>query len=162
MKRALCLTLICGLTSGPLNLAAQDQATGVAKGAVLAADGVISGTVSSSAGRKLSGIKMHLLDPRGTVLRKTVTTRDGDFKFAPSAYDSYTVQCMDEKEKKVLGTEKVTLSQPAHELKMVCTTDAAAWWKESKWGLLAGLGAAAAAVGAAAVIAKNGDASGSR
>lgn len=160
MKRMLSLTLMCGLVCGPLDLAAQEQTPGVVKGAVLRADGVISGTVSANTGRKLSGIEMHLVDARGVTVSKTVTTRDGDFKFPPAAYDLYTVQCMDDR--KVIGTEKVTLSAPTQSVDMTCTHDVGAWWKKKKWGVLTGLGVAATAIGAVAVVAKGGDASGSR
>jgi hypothetical protein len=101
---------------------------------------------------------MHLVDPKGTVVGKTVTTRNGEFTFAPVSYDIYTVQCMDDD--RVLGTSSVTLTEPTHTADMTCTSDAVPFWQ--KWGLLAGLGAAATAIGAVAVVATQGDASGSR
>ena len=158
MKRMLALALTCVLACGSVaDLRAQTQAPGTLRGVVLPGTGVISGSVASSSGRRLSGITMHLVNPGGVVVGKTVTTRKGEFNFPPMSYDVYTVQCMDDD--KVIGTSSVTLLEATRSVDMVCTSDAGFW---TKWGLLTGLGAAAAAIGAVGVVAAGGDASGAR
>src|SRR4029453_8287242 len=73
MKRMLALALTCFLTMGSFaHLRAQTQAPGTVRGIVLPGTGVISGLVSSSSGRRLSGITMHLVNPGGVVAGKTV------------------------------------------------------------------------------------------
>lgn len=160
MNRLLSLALICALTSGhAAGLAAQGQSgRGGLTGAVLQANGVISGTVASSSGRTLSDIRMELVDAMGKVVGKTVSSRDGDFTFQPIGYDTYTLQCV--ADNKVIGTASVTLTAANESVRITCTSDAVVWWK--KTGVLLGLAAAAAAIGGAAVVATNGDASGSQ
>lgn len=159
MNRMLPLALMCVLAFGPpASLAAQAQPPRGVTGNVLQADGVISGTVASSSGRTLSGIAMELVDASGRVIGKTVSTRDGDFKFQPVGYDVYTLQCVDDN--KIIGTASVTLKAATESVRITCTSDAIVWWKRT--GVLTGLAAAAAAIGAAAVVATNGDASGSQ
>jgi hypothetical protein len=158
MKKTLCVALTCLLPCTSVgSLLAQSQAAGTIKGVVLPGTGVVSGVVASSSGRRVSGMAMQLVNPAGLVVGKAVTTRDGEYTFTPVSYDVYTVQCMDDD--KVIGTAGVTLTAPMHAVDMVCTSDALFW---QKWGLLAGLGAAAAAIGAVGVVAARGDASGSR
>jgi hypothetical protein len=158
MKRMLCLVLSCivAWTHGA-GLAAQSQPGGTLQGVVLAGTGVISGTVASSSGRRLSGITMHLVNPKGMVVANTMTARNGEFTFAPASYDVYTVQCMDDD--KVIGTSSVTLAEAKQAIDMTCTSDPVFW---KTWGVLAALAGAAAAIGAAAVVATQGDASGSQ
>jgi hypothetical protein len=160
MKRMLSLALMCALSFSQFaGLAAQVQPPRSVTGNVLQADGVISGTVSSSSGRSLSGITMELVDARGTVVGKTVSARNGDFSFQPVSYDTYTLQCVDDN--KVIGTSSVTLKAATESVKITCTSDVpVVWWKNT--GVLTGLAAAAAAIGAAAIVATTGDASGSR
>jgi hypothetical protein len=160
MKRTLSLALMCLLLfSHSAGLLAQAQKPGVVKGDVVQVDGVISGNVSSSSGRPLSDITMQLVNAGGTLVGKPVTTSgNGDFTFLPIAYDTYTLQCI--QRNKVIGTASVTLKTPTESVKMICTSDAVAWWKNA--GVVTGLVAAAAAVGAAAVVAATGDTSGSR
>jgi hypothetical protein len=146
MKRILALALMSALV---VNVA----------GASAQSNGVISGTVSASTGRPLSGITMQLVDAGGTPVGKPVTTaRDGAFSFPPVAYDTYTLQCL--QNAKVVGTSSVILKAATESVKMTCAIDVAAWWRGS--GVVTGLVAAAAAVGTAAVVAVAGDASGSR
>ena len=159
MKRMLSLTLIGALTvSVSPGLGAQSQNPGVVTGNVLQASGVISGNVKSSSGRPLSGITMQLVDARGTNVGKTVTATNGDYRLAPVAFDTYTLQCV--QKDKVIGTSSVILKAPTESVNMTCTSDAVAWW--SKTGVVTGLVAAALGVGAVAVVSTNGDASGSR
>ena len=167
MKRLLSLALMFALAFGPCaSLAAQGQSQGQSKGQgqggltgnVLQTSGVISGTVASSSGRTLSNIAMELVDAAGKVVGKTVSSRDGDFKFQPISYDMYTLQCVDRD--KVIGTASVTLKAATESVRITCTSDAVAWWKHA--GVLTGLAAAAAGIGAAAVVATRGDASGSQ
>jgi hypothetical protein len=160
MKRMLSLALMCALAvSQSTSLGAQVRNSGVTTGTVLQADGVISGTVSSSSGRPLSDITMQLVDVDGRPVGKpVVTSRDGDFTFPPVAYDTYTLQCIQKNQ--VIGTSSIILKAATESVKMTCTSDAAPWWKNA--GVVTGLVAAAAAVGAAAVVATSGDASGSR
>jgi hypothetical protein len=159
MTRMLALVLMCTLSlSQSLGLAAQVQNPGVVTGAVLQANGVISGNVKSSSGRPLSDITMQLVDARGIPVGKAVTSRNGDYTLAPVAYDTYTLQCV--QNNKVIGTASVILKAATESVNMTCTSDAAAWWKTP--AVFAGLAAAAMAVGAAAVVSTNGDASGSR
>jgi hypothetical protein len=158
MKRTLCFALTCLLPCTYVGaLLAQNQAPGTIKGVVLPGTGVVSGVVASSSGRRVSGMAMQLVNPSGLVVGKAVTTENGEYTFTPVSYDIYTVQCMDED--KVIGTAGVTLTAPMHTADMVCTSDALFW---KKWGLLAGLGAAATAIGAVGIVAARGDASGSR
>jgi hypothetical protein len=158
MKRTLCFALTCLLPCTYIGaLLAQNQASGTIKGVVLPGTGVVSGVVASSSGRRVSGMAMQLVDPNGLVVGKAVTTGNGEYTFTPVSYDIYTVQCMDED--KVIGTAGVTLTAPTHTADMVCTSDALFW---KKWGLLAGLGAAATAIGAVGIVAARGDASGAR
>jgi hypothetical protein len=162
MKPTLCLTLISVLIGTPVTTlrAQQTQAPGTLGGVVVQASGVISGSVASSSGRRLSDITMQLLNPTGVVVGTTVTTRNGEFKFQPVNYDTYTLQCVDKKNNNVIGTSSVMLTAPTQSVSMTCTSDVAGYWK--KWGLLTGLGAAALAAGATALVATGGDASGSR
>jgi hypothetical protein len=153
------LALIYTLTfSQSAGLAAQAQPPRGLTGNVLQANGVISGTVASSSGRSLSGITMELVDAKGTVVGKTVSSRDGDFTFQAVGYDTYTLQCVDDN--KVIGTSSVTLQQATESVRITGTSDAVDWWK--KTGVLTGLAAAAAALGATAIVTTTGDASGSR
>ena len=157
-KGMLCLALSGVLASNHVvGLGAQTQAPGSITGVVLPGSGVVSGSVASSSGRRLSGITMQLVNVRGVSTAKAVTTRNGEFSFAPVPYDTYTVQCMDNG--KVLGTSSVTLTQGTQSIDMVCTSDAAFW---KKWGLLTGLAGAATAIGAVGIVAAGDDASGSR
>ena len=159
MKPTICLTLISVLVSTPFTVRAQQtQAPGTLGGVVVQASGVISGAVASSSGRRLSNITMQLLSPAGVVVGKTVTTRNGEYKFQPVNFDTYTVQCADDN--KVIGTSSVMLTTPTQSVNMTCTSDAAGYW--AKWGVLTALGAAALAAGATALVATGGDASGSR
>jgi hypothetical protein len=158
MKRILSLTLTAVLISAPVGgLRAQTQAPGTVKGVVVLQMGVISGSVASSSGRRLSSITMQLMSRAGIVLGRTVTTRNGEFSFPPMAYDAYTLQCV--ADNKVIGTSSVTLTAATQSVDMICTSDAGYW---KKWGLLTGLGAAATAIGAAGVVAAADDASPSR
>ena len=158
MRRMRCVRLVCVLMCiYAVGLQGQTQAPGTIQGVVLSGSGIISGSVASSSGRRLSRITMHLVNPTGVVVGKTVTTRNGEFMFPSVSYDIYTVQCMDDD--KVIGTAGVTLTEPMKSVNMVCTSDAGFW---QKWGLLTGLGAAAAAIGAVGVVAAGGDASGAR
>jgi hypothetical protein len=158
MKGILCLTLTCVLVCTPVaGLRAQAPVAGTAKGVVVQSVGVISGSAASSSGRRLSGITMQLLSPAGVVVGKTVTTRNGEFMFPSVGYDTYTLQCVDDN--KVIGTSSVTLAAATQSANITCTSDAGYW---KKWGLLTGLGAAATAIGAVAVVAAGGDASGAR
>jgi hypothetical protein len=158
MKRMVCLVVAVAVTWTPLTgLGAQDQTRSTLQGVVLPGTGVISGTVASSSGRRLSGIAMQLVNPKGIVVGKTMTMRNGEFTFAPASYDLYTVQCMDDD--RVVGTSSLTLMEAMRSVDMTCSIDPGYW---KKWGLLMGLGAAATAIGAVAVVARQGDASGAR
>ncbi|HEY7191761.1 MAG TPA: hypothetical protein VH436_34665 [Vicinamibacterales bacterium] len=145
-----------GGTAGVTGAAASSTGSQTSNGGTV---GVITGAVASSSGRKLSNITMQLVDQRGMVVSTTVTTRNGEFTIPPASYDTYTLQCVDRN--KVIGTASVTLKSATESIKITCASDTAApFWK--KPGMLAGLAAAAAAVGATAVVAATGDASGSR
>jgi hypothetical protein len=121
--------------------------------------GVITGAVASSSGRRLSNITMQLLNQSGVVVASAVTARNGEFTLPSASYDTYTLQCVDRN--KVIGTSSVTLKGEKEAVKITCASDAAApFWKNS--GVLTGLVAAAAALGATAIVASSGDASGSR
>ena len=168
MQRTLFLALMCALVfSESAALLAQTQNPGAVTGAAAQANGVISGTVSSSTGRPLSGITIQLVDARGTPVGRPVTTsRDGAFSFPPVSYQTYTLQCLEDG--KVVGTSSVILTAPTQSVSMTCSSDtdelgtkdtaARAWWKKA--GVLTGL--LAAAVGTAALVATRDDASGSR
>jgi hypothetical protein len=158
MKKMLCLALTFAMTHGGHVLAAQAQNPGVITGAVVDVKGVISGTVSSSAGRPLSDITMELMDARGLSMGKTMSARDGGFTLPPVSYDTYTLQCV--QKNKVIGTSSVTLKARTESVRITCTSDAAAFWK--KPAVIAGLAAAVVAAGATAFVATSGDASGSR
>jgi hypothetical protein len=164
MRKPISLVLICGLVvSGSAGLGAQAAAGAAGQG-----NGVISGSVSSTTGRALSGMTMQLVDSKGTQVGKPVTTAaNGTFKFDAVAYDTYTVQCM--QNQKVRSTQSVILKGPTESIKMTCGTDTvAAFYKHP--GVITGLAAAAAVAGAAAVRSgggvdtrsAGGDASGSR
>jgi len=162
MKKVLSLALSWALICPHLAvLGAQTQGaqtqTGAVTGKVLDVRGVIEGRVTSEIGRGFR-VTMQLVNPDGTPAATRDTDRQGNFSFPDIAYGMYTLQCMDDG--KVIGTSPVTLSGPSESVKMVCTTDAVAWWK--KKGLLAGLGAAATAIGATAIVATKGDASGAK
>ena len=121
--------------------------------------GVITGAVASSSGRRLSNVTMQLLNQSGVVVASAVTARNGEFTIPPAGYDTYTLQCVDNN--KVIGTASVTLKTATEAVKITCASDAAApFWKKS--AVLTGLAAAAAALGATAIVASSGDASGSR
>jgi len=153
MNRMLSLALMCALAVGDsAGLGAQGQNSGVVTGNVVQANGVISGSVKSSSGRPLSDITMQLVDVRGGAVEKTVTSRDGDFTLPAVAYDTYTLQCV--QNNKVIGTSSVMLQAPTQSVKMTCTSDALAFWK--KPAVLTGLVAAAAALGTTAVVASTG------
>jgi hypothetical protein len=159
MKRMLSLILIYALAlSQSAGVAQVQNPGGVVTGAVINANGVISGSVSSTSGRPLSDITMQLIDAKGTpVGRPTVTTKDGSFTLVPVAYDTYTLQCI--QKNKVIGTSSVTLKAPTESVKMTCTSDAAFWKTPA---VIAGVAAAAMAIGATAVVTTKDDASGSR
>jgi len=161
MKRILLLALMYSLLCASLaGLQAQGQPSGVITGAVRDCTGVISGSVTSQIGRPLSGITMQLLDSSGAIVGKTVTARNGEFSIPGVSCGTDTLQCLDKD--KVLGTSSVTLSVPgaSESVKMTCTTDVVPFWKTK--ALLVGVGAAAAAIGAAAVVSTGADASGAR
>ena len=121
--------------------------------------GVITGAVASSSGRRLSNVTMQLLNQSGVVVASAVTARNGEFTIPPAGYDTYTLQCVDNN--KVIGTASVTLKTATEAVKITCASDAAPpFWKKST--VLTGLAAAAAALGATAIVASSGDASGSR
>ena len=121
--------------------------------------GVITGAVASSSGRRLSNITMQLLNQSGVVVASAVTARNGEFTIPPAGYDTYTLQCV--ANNKVIGTTSVTLKTATEAVKITCASDAAPpFWKKST--VLTGLAAAAAALGATAIVASSGDASGSR
>ena len=121
--------------------------------------GVITGAVASSSGRRLSNVTMQLLNQSGVVVASAVTARNGEFTIPPAGYDTYTLQCV--ANNKVIGTTSVTLKTATEAVKITCASDAAPpFWKKST--VLTGLAAAAAALGATAIVASSGDASGSR
>jgi len=158
MKRMLSLALVYSLTvSLSAGLGAQVQNPGVVTGNVVQANGVISGSVRSSSGRPLSGITMELVDARGTRVGTTTTSRDGDFTLLPVAYDTYTLQCV--QQNKVIGTSSVILKAATESVKMTCTSDAGVW---NKAGVVTALVAVAAGLGAAGIVSTKDDASGSR
>jgi hypothetical protein len=159
------VALICSLTmSQPAYLVAQAQPA--PKGAQTS--GVVSGVVASSSGRPLSGMTMQLVDGKGTVVGTVTSAGNGTFTFPATAYDTYTLQCV--ADNKVIGTSSVTLGAATPPVKITCTSDATPVAKDGseserffkKKGVLTGLLAAAAALGATAVVATKGDASGSR
>jgi hypothetical protein len=161
MKRFLLLALMYALLCAPFaGLQAQGQPSGVITGAVSQCTGVISGSVTSQVRRPLSGITMQLLDSSGSSVGKTVTARNGEFSIPGVSCGTHTLQCLDKD--KVLGTSSVTLSVPgaSESVKMTCTTDVVPFWRTR--GLLIGLGAAATAIGAAAIVSTGADASGAR
>ena len=159
MKRILLLALMYALLCAPLaGLQAEGQVSGVITGAVQECTGVISGSVTSQVGRPLSGITMQLLDSSGSVVGKTVTARNGEFSIPGVSCGTDTLQCLDKD--KVLGTSSVTLSGASQSVKMTCTTDVVPFWRTK--GLLIGVGAAATAIGAAAIVSTGADASGAR
>ena len=161
MKRILLLALMYALLCTPFaGLQAEGQVSGVITGAVKDCTGVITGSVASQIGRPLSGITMQLLDSSGTIVGKTVTARNGEFSIQGVSCGTDTLQCLDKD--KVLGTSSVTLSMPGatESVKMTCTTDVVPFWKTK--ALLLGVGAAAAAIGAAAVVATGPAASGAQ
>jgi hypothetical protein len=163
MKRILLLTLMYALLCAPFaGLQAQGQPSGVTTAAVRQCTGVISGSVTSQVGRPLSGITMQLLDSSGSSVGKTVTARNGEFSIQGVSCGTDTLQCLDKD--KVLGTSSVTLSVPgaSASVKMTCTTDVVPFWKTKAGGLLIGVGAAATAIGAAAIVSTGADASGAR
>ena len=160
MKSILSLALMYALLCAPLaGLHAQGQPSGVITGAVRPCTGVISGSVTSQIGRPLSGIAMQLLDSSGAVVGKAVTARNGEFSIPGVSCGTDTLQCLDKD--KVLGTSSVTLSGASESVKMICTTDVVPFWK-TKAGVLTVLGAAATAIGTAAVVSTGTDASGAR
>jgi hypothetical protein len=121
--------------------------------------GVITGAVASSSGRRLSNVTMQLLNQSGVVVASAVTARNGEFTIPPAGYDTYTLQCV--ANNKVIGTTSVTLKTATEAVKITCASDAAPpFWTKST--VLTGLAAAAAALGATAIVASSGDASGSR
>ena len=166
MKEVVCLTLACALVCFPVvSVWAQTQAPGTLGGVVLQGSAVVSGSVASSSGRRLSNITMQLLDPNGVVVGKTVSTKNGEFTFSPIRYETYTLQCVDDG--KVIGTSSVVLNATTQPVRITCTSDVAGYWQ--KWGVLTALGVAAAAAGTAALVSSGGstasstpDASGSR
>ena len=160
MKRMLCMALMCALMVGEsARLWAQVQNPDAVAGRASQASGVISGTVRSSSGRPVSGITMRLVDAGGRpVGQPAVTSKDGDFTLTPVAFNTYTLQCI--QKNKVTGTSSVILKAPTESIRMTCASDVAPFWKSA--GVVTGLVAAAAAIGAAAVVATGGDASGSR
>ena len=147
MKRMLSLALMCAVVvTESAGLGAQGPT------------GVISGNILSSTGRGLSGVSVQVVDARGTVVGKT-ETKDGVFEFPAMRYDTYTVQCV--RNNKVVGTSSATLQAATVSVNLSCGADIrAAWWKHT--GVMTGLVAAVSAIGAAAVVATTGDASGSR
>jgi carboxypeptidase family protein len=157
MKRTSLLALMCALLSAPI--AAQTQ--GVITGTVRDCTGVISGSVTSQIGRPLAGITMQLLDSSGSIVGKATTAPNGEFSIQGVACGTDTLQCLG-RDNKILGTSSVTLSGPSQSVKMICTTDVVPFWKTKPGGFLLGAGAAAAAIGAAAIISTHGDASGAR
>ena len=121
--------------------------------------GVITGAVASSSGRRLSNVTMQLLNQSGTVVASAVSARNGEFTIPPAGYDTYTLQCV--ANNKVIGTASVTLKTATEAVKITCASDTPPpFWKKST--VLTGLAAAAAALGATAIVASSGDASGSR
>ena len=159
MKAVVCLTLACALVCFPVTpvwAQAQTQAPGTLGGVVLQGSAVVSGSVASSSGRRLSNITMQLLDPSGVVVGKTVSTKNGEFTFPPARYETYTLQCVDDG--KVIGTSSVILNATTQPVRITCTSDVAGYWQ--KWGVLTALGVAAAAAGTAAIVA-SGDSGGS-
>jgi hypothetical protein len=158
MKKILSLALVCSLTVGAsAGLGAQVQNPGVVTGNVVQANGVISGSVRSSSGRPLSDITMQLVDAGGVRVRTTTTSKDGDFTLLPVAYDTYTLQCV--QQNKVIGTSSVILKAATESVKMTCTSDAGVW---NKAGVVTALAAVAAGLGATGIVSNKGDASGSR
>jgi hypothetical protein len=123
--------------------------------------GAITGSVRSAAGAPLSKIKMEVLDASGKVTGTTITGGDGGFSVASVPYGTYTVQCVGESGR-VLGTSSLMVSAASNNVRVTCSTEAAAYPPKKKWPLLAGLGAAAVAIGAVAVVATGSDASGAR
>ena len=151
MKRILLLALMYAVLCVPLaGLQAEGQVSGVITGAVHECTGIISGSVTSQVGRPLSGITMQLLDSSGSVVGKAVTARNGEFSIPGVSCGTDTLQCLDKD--KVLGTSSVTLSGASQSVKMMCTTDVVPFWKTKAGGLLIAAGAAATAIGAAAVV----------
>ena len=147
MKSLLSLALIGTLTCSQFAvLGAQAPSTGE-----------ISGSVSSSDGQRRAGIAILVLSDTGAVVGKGVTVSGGNYTIPGIPYGKYTVQALFKG--KVIGTSLVTLSGASASADLVVATAVGFW---SKWGLLTGLGAAATAIGAVAVIAASGDASGAR
>ena len=163
MRRILLLALMYSLLHAPLAvLQAEGQVSGVITGAVQECTGVISGSATSQVGRPLSGITIQLLDSSGSIVGKTITARNGEFSIPGVSCGTDTLQCLDKD--KVLGTSSVTLSVPGatESVKMTCTTDVVPFWRTKAGGLLIGVGAAATAIGAAAIVSTGADASGAR
>lgn len=112
---------------------------------VLESTGVISGTVTSTIGRPLSGITIEAVDEQsGVIAGQAPTTRDGGFRITEIDPGMYTLQCVDDG--RVIGTKSV--KGPAASVTMVCAADPGYW---KKWGLLTVLAAAGSSIGAAVV-----------
>ena len=130
-----------------------------ALGAQAPATGVIAGTAMSAAGVRLSNITMQVVNPTGAVVGTDVTERDGAFSIPGVTYGTYTVQCV--QKDKVIGTASVTLSAATTSLTVRCASESPVPFYKKK-SILAALGAAAVAVGTAAVVTADPDASGAR
>lgn len=151
MRKILSLALIVALGGGHWHvLAAQEQQP----------TGVVAGTATSTTGAALSGVTIQALGSSGAIAGSAVTARDGSFSIPTLYLGTYTVQCIDGR--RVLGTASVTLSSATAMVRLTCAVDPAAPPQKNRRFLLAALGAAAAAIGAVAVVARNGDASPAR
>lgn len=156
LRKMFSVTLVCAFTCTQLSI--------VSAQATKASTGVIAGSARSAAGAPLSNIKMEVLDSTGKVTGTGVTTGDGGFSIRDIPYGMYIVRCVGEGGR-VLGTSSVTLSGAATPVRVTCSTETPADYQPKKkkpFALLAGLGAAAVAIGAVAIVANGTDASGSR
>ena len=157
-RKLLSVTLVCAFTCTQLSIVSAQQTTKANT------TGVIAGSARSAAGAPLSNIKMEVVDASGKVTGSGVTAGNGGFSISDVPYGAYTVQCVGEGGR-VLGTSRVNVSGAATPVRVTCSTETPVAKyppKKKPYALLAGLGAAAVAIGAVAIVANGTDASGSR
>jgi hypothetical protein len=150
LRRLLALALTCVFTLMQLSIVGA-QAT----------QGVVAGSARSVAGAPVGKIKIEIL-AAGKVTASSITADDGGFNIPNVPYGMYTVRCVSERGQ-TLGTASVVVTSTTPTVRVTCASEVVGAFKKKKpYALLAGLGAAAVAIGAVAVVATGSDASGSR
>jgi hypothetical protein len=153
MKKTISLMLVCALALLECPVLAQAPAQ------YPSGTGTIDGKATSSTGVRVSAVTIRARNQTTGMVATTTPAGDGSFMFAGLPYGAYTVECAAPKGG-TIGLTSVNLSAPSVSATVICSREAPPPIYKNK--IVAALGAAAIAIGAAAIVSGKSDASGSQ